>query len=70
MLQLFKAVHETDFRDDMRAFMMPTPIIHGRADPSFRSKRQAHERIAQYVVAAWRSTKAHHMAFSTPTENS
>ena len=33
MLQLFKAVHETDFRDNMRAFMMPTLIIHGRADP-------------------------------------
>jgi non-heme chloroperoxidase len=33
MLQLFKAVHETDFRDDMRAFMISTLIIHGSADP-------------------------------------
>jgi non-heme chloroperoxidase len=33
MLQLFKAVHETDFRPDMAAFTMPTLIVHGSADP-------------------------------------
>src|SRR5262245_11153829 len=32
MIQLFKAVNETDFRPDMRAFAMPTLIIHGGAD--------------------------------------
>jgi len=33
MLQLFKAVHETDFRPDMAAFTMPTLLIHGSTDP-------------------------------------
>jgi pimeloyl-ACP methyl ester carboxylesterase len=33
MLQLFKAVHETDFRPDMAAFTMPTLLVHGSTDP-------------------------------------
>src|SRR5215467_16160164 len=33
MLQLFKAVYETDFRPDMAAFRMPTLLIHGSTDP-------------------------------------
>src|SRR5215813_12104928 len=33
MLQLFKAVHETDFRADMAAFTMPTLLVHGSTDP-------------------------------------
>ena len=32
MIQLYRAVHETDFRPDMRGFAMPTLIVHGSAD--------------------------------------
>jgi non-heme chloroperoxidase len=33
MLDLYRAVNETDFRSDMSAFTMPTLVIHGDADP-------------------------------------
>ncbi|HYZ83850.1 MAG TPA: alpha/beta hydrolase [Bryobacteraceae bacterium] len=33
MLELYRAVNETDFRPDMAAFTVPTLIIHGDSDP-------------------------------------
>jgi non-heme chloroperoxidase len=32
MLELYRITSETDFREDMKAFTMPTQIIHGDAD--------------------------------------
>jgi len=48
MIQLFRAVHETDFRSDLNAFTMPTLIIHGRADrfvPLEASSSRTHRAI-------------------------
>jgi non-heme chloroperoxidase len=45
MRELYRAVNETDFRQDMAAFTMPTLILHGDADPfqpvEFTGRRSA-----------------------------
>jgi non-heme chloroperoxidase len=48
MLELFRTMSETDCRDDMKAFTMPTLIIHGDRDvfaPSATTGRRIHAPI-------------------------
>jgi non-heme chloroperoxidase len=51
MLDLYRAVNETDFRRDMAAFKAPTLVIHGDADP-FMPIETSSRRTARVILGS------------------
>jgi non-heme chloroperoxidase len=66
MLELFRATNETDFRQDMKAFALPTLIIHGDSDvfaPPASTATRTHEMISGSKLLVYRG--ASHGLFFT-----